>query len=808
MFWNYLKSALRNLRKNKLFAVINIAGLALGLTIYVFGSLLVKYEQTHDMFFKRAEKIYTIGSVAAEGLDVGVSIMGSTYSAVGPIIDAELSDVELSARTISREFLIKMGAEGFYQRIQFADQALLNIFDFEYLHGDQTALDDPSGILITESMALKYFGTADILGRVVSLDNEFDFTVAAVISDVPMNSHFNSMVVIDSSLEVIAPIKALGRMRDYDEAGNWDNLSINNMTYVLLPEHLDGKWLDDQLASIYDRLVPQQNREVIAGLFAKPLQQTNLVVWEMIGLPVISVIQLLSLLVLVVACVNYTNLATAQSLGRSREVGMRQTMGASKRQLLTQFLVESLTIATIAMIFAVATLEVIIPLFNNATNKVLTINYLQTLPWLIITTLIVGLLAGTYPAWLITRTKPIDALRDIARKGKKGSRVRSVMIGVQFAISAFMLSLVTIVFMQNQRVNESSYVFPRSEIYTLGRLNVEGIRDRLDTLRHELEAQPGINNVAFSSQVPFEQNNSTLDVAMQPGDEAGKVRMHQMFMTPEFLETYDIPVLEGRNLSRSVSNDERSKDSVVVNVLVNELALTKLGITSPVDAINKRFYRLSEESVLREMVIVGIVPTQNITGLFNTEKPWVFMYRPASLRIGSVRISGRDFMGAVGQVEGAWKRIIPEYPIQGRFLDGVFDDVYKILKYMNMALAGFAFVALSLALIGLFGLAAFMATQRTREIGIRKVLGANSLQIARLLVWQFSRPVMWALLIALPAAWFASTSYLEFFADRIETPIMILLVSGLIAALLAWGAVAGHAIRISRASPILALRYE
>jgi putative ABC transport system permease protein len=362
--------------------------------------------------------------------------------------------------------------------------------------------------------------------------------------------------------------------------------------------------------------------------------------------------------------------------------------------------------------------------------------------------------------------------------------------------------------MQNEKVKDASYVFPRGEIYTLGRLNVEGIRERLETLRLEMESQPDIESVAFSSQVPYEQNNSGFDVAAQPGDEAGKVSLHQMLMTPEFLATYDIPLLSGRNLSRDVGNDERRDDSEILNVLVNELTLQRLGLGSPSEAINKRFYDLSEENTLRELVIVGVVPTQNITGLFNKDKPWIFMYRPGSLRIGSVRFRGTDYVEAVSQVESAWKRIIPEYPIQGRFLDEVFNDVFRVLKYMNMAVAGFAFVALTLALIGLFGLAAFMATQRTREIGVRKVLGASSSQVARLLVWQFSKPVMWALLLALPTAWFASKSYLNFFADRIEAPVVILLVSGLISVLLAFGTVAGHAIRVSRSSPILALRYE
>jgi putative ABC transport system permease protein len=317
----------------------------------------------------------------------------------------------------------------------------------------------------------------------------------------------------------IAPIAGLSRMRDWDLAGNWNNLSIGNMTYVLLSENLDEAWLNSQMDSIFARMVPDDQKEVIADLTVTPLQQANLAVWDMIGMPVIAVVSLLSFLVLVVACVNYTNLATAQSLGRSREVGMRKTMGATQKQLLGQFLIESLVIASIAMIVAVAALELIIPLFNNAANKSLTIDYLRIAPWLLFTTALVGLLAGVYPAWLITRASPIEALRDSARKGKKGARVRSVMIGAQFAISAFMLAVVAIVFMQNEKVKESSYIFPRSEIYTMDRLSVDGISDRLDTLKHELEALPNVETVAYSSQVPFEQNNSQRGVSLQPGDE-------------------------------------------------------------------------------------------------------------------------------------------------------------------------------------------------------------------------------------------------------------------------------------------------
>jgi putative ABC transport system permease protein len=724
-------------------------------------------------------------------------------------VETELSeDVAAVARTIASEYLMSVGREDFYEGILFADPALLDIFDFNYLHGDASALRDPSGLVIAESIAQKYFGRSDVVGEVFTFDNEFDFHVAAVIEDVPLNSHFSSAVVVDTRVNFLVPMQGFNRMRHWDLAGAWHNLSMGNMTYVMVNDGMGQTWLQERMDSIYDRFVPEAQHEVISSLNVTPLVQANLAIWEMIGMPVIAVVSLLSLLVLVVACVNYTNLATAQSLGRSREVGMRKTMGASQRQLLGQFLVESLVITAIAMIVAIAALELIIPLLNNAANKALEINYLETLPWLVLTTVVVGLLAGAYPAWLITRATPIEALRDSARKGKKGSRMRAVMIGVQFAISAFMLAVVSVVFMQNEKVKESSYVFPRSEIYTLDRLSVEDVRERLETLKYEIEAIPNVDVVSYSWQVPYEQNNSTRNVASQPGDEAGKMSFHILNMTPDFLATYAIPVLAGRALSRDVANDESKGDDETLNVVINELAAEKLGFASPDEAINQRFYRVSDEDINTEYIIVGVVPTQNIVGLFNEVKPFLFTYAPDTVRIGSVRITGGNMMDTIAEIEDAWDRVIPEYPMQGRFLDEVFDDVYNILKYMNAALAGFAFVALALALIGLFGLAAFMAAQRTKEIGMRKVLGASTAQIARLLVWQFSTPVLWALAIALPAAFFASTLYLNFFAERIESPILVLVVSGALAVMLAWSTVAGHAIRIARANPIVALRYE
>jgi putative ABC transport system permease protein len=808
MFWNNVKIALRNLRKNKVFAAINILGLALGMTIYVLGSLIADYESTHDAFYTNSDRIYTLGVVPSSAMNMSIGKINTVQSAVGPLVEAEISDVDAVARTLHYEFLVSQDDNSFYEIVQFADPTLLDIFNFNFIAGSEKALDVPTSLILTESTAIKFFGDTDVIGEVLTFDNEHDFTVAAVIEDFPQNSHFVSSMVIDSEPSMIAPMQSLVTLRDLPVQGNWSNISMGNMTYVMLPDSLDGTWLETQMGGLLERHVENAGEDRVDRFYVDPLQHANLAIWDAIGMPVITIIQLLGFLVLVIACVNYTNLATAQSLGRSREVGMRKTMGAEQRQLLAQFLVESLVIASIAMVVAVAALEIIIPLFNNAANKVMRVDYLGTLPWLVATTALVGLLAGLYPAWLITRASPIDALRDIARKGKKGTAMRSVMIGVQFGISAFMLALVAIVYMQNQKVKEESYIFPRDEIYTLTRLNVDGVQERLDTLRVELEALPNVDAVGYASQVPYEQNNYTRDYAAQPGDEAGKFRVNQMFLTPEFFEVHDIPFLAGRNLDRNLASDNYDREKTeVLNVVVNELVLEQLGIASAQEAINQRFYRITPSDTLSELVIVGVVPTQNILGLFNDSKPFLFIQAPYT-RVAPIRITGGNMLDVIADIEAVWDRVIPEYPMQGEFLNDRFDDVYDVLKYMNIALGGFAFIALSLAMVGLFGLAAFMAAQRTKEIGVRKVLGASSMQIARLLVWQFSKPVMWALAIALPAAFFASNIYLDFFADRIQSPVVILLVAGLIAVILAWTTVAGHAIRIARANPVLALRYE
>jgi len=814
MFRNYLLTAWRNILKNKVYAGINIACLVIGLSVYLFGSMLADSERNFDTFWGNHDRIFTLGTAFAPDVPVGVKEVDGTYSAIAPLVTTDVSEIDHIARVIRREFLITLGNDDYYQQIRFVDPAFTDIFQLNYLMGDGASLQDPSAVMLTKSAAEKYFPDGDPIGKTITLDHKLDLRVTAVFEDLPINTHLTSSLLTDGGFEVVAGLGALAQASNFEIEGGWDNLSSGDLTYVVLPDGQSVEWLQNTMNDIFEAHLPADDREIFDGIKVRPLKEANTVVWDMIGLPMIESVQLLAMLVLIVAIVNYTNLATAQSLSRSKEVGLRKTMGASRQQLLSQFLVESITISAISMLLALAALEAVIPAFNNAAGRIMSIDYFGLMPWLVATTLLVGTIAGVYPAYIITQATPIQALRGGANKGAKGGTFRSVMLGLQFTISIFMLGMVMVFFLQNQRIESSGSIYPKSQIYTLDRLSISDIASKQEALRNELLRIDNVEGVTFSSQVPFEQSYSGFTAGANRGDEAGGFTTMQVAVGDDFFTTYQIPLLAGRFHDAEISRDMVTADSTEANVVINDLMAETLGFGSPANALGKQFYdfptdRGSDTRASRVYTIVGIVSAQNFQGFHNGIKPTAFVMREAdSLRIASVRMKAAGILATVKEVETVWNRVIPDYPMQGQYLDAFFDDVFQIFRAISQVMAGFAFLALTLSLIGLFGLAAFMAANRTKEIGIRKVMGANVSQIVRLLIWQFSKPVVWALLVALPLTYVASGIYLDFFADRIPLPELLILAAGVISILFAWSVVAFHAIRVARSNPIFALRYE
>ncbi len=810
MFISYLKLALRNLAKNRLYACINIGGLAFGISIFVFSSILLNYETNHDNMFSKRDRTFVVGSIFGPESKQTIREIMNVRTPYGPLFELEIEEAKAVARAFFRPRLLSVEDKGFNVGFRFVDIGFTRIFDFNYLYGDASAIDDPHGLILTASTAKMIFGRTDVLGEVLELEHKESLHVSAVIEDVAIDSHFNSSFMPNGGLTAIASLALLAKLENFPLEGRWTDFSMFDMTYILLPGQYDREWLTDRVNTISDRHAPEDERDYVSALKIMPLVEIHNSVWESMGIPVLESVRLLGILVLLIACVNYTNLATAQSFGRAREVGLRKTLGATPQQLQLQFLLESITVTFFAMVISLSIIELLIPIYNNLTGKIVILNYARTLPWLALTTLLVGLLAGAYPAYLISRLNPIESLRNTLQKGRNGNFIRSAMTAAQFTISIFMLAMVMIIFFQNEKMRETSNVFPKANIVLLEGIGTQSIQNKHELLKQELTALEGVSSVTYSRNVPFEQSNPYVKVTPINGNETLSLSINLRSVDDDFLETYDIKLLSGRTISRTFSNDVYQKNRYQLNIVINELAAKQLGFDRGQDAIGQSVFRIPTQRAPEnhQYTIVGLIPDLNFNGQFAEIKPTAFYIRNDMHIYGSVRVSNYNLDKTLSEIDTVWQQVIRDQPIRRKFLDDVFNVMFNIFQMMNSVIAIFSAVALTLALIGLFGLAQFMAQRRTKEIGIRKIMGASTSQIVRLLIWQFSTPVLWSLVIALPITYLASNAFLNFFANKITFVVPLILLAAIIAISTAWAIVAAHAINIAKASPIQSLRYE
>lgn len=811
MLTSYIKLAFRNLLKHRLYAFINIAGLALGMTIFLFSNIIISYEYDHDNMFSKRKNIYTVGSIFAPDTGVPINEYPNARLAYGPLLNSALKETQLVVRSIFRSRVVTVNqSQNHYQGIRFTDPGFTTIFDFQYIHGDKSSLDDPHALIITVSTAKRLFGRIDVLGETITLEHKLPMFIGGVIKDVNADSHFNSSLLPDTELEAIASIEALIELGDIKMAGEWKSLIPSDLTYLLTPENKGLNALQSQVNEVYELHTTEDERKYISGLKVRPLIEANTQVWRSIGFPVLQTISLLGWLVLITACINYTNLATAQNFGRTQEVGLRKTFGAERPQLLLQFLIESLTISIFAMLLALSIVELLTPLYANLTAKAVLINYTEVLPGLIITTLLVGLLAGAYPAYLISRNSPLDSLRRRSLTGQKGSLIRGLMISVQFSISIFILAMVMIIYFQNLKMRDLSNVFPKSQVLILDRVHIADIKQNHQKLKEELNQVTGVNAVSFSNDIPFNSSTNSTKVTPIKNNNIPSININMVSVDQNFMTTYDIKLISGRSFDLDNSNDVFKEEVEQLNIIVNQVAAEKLGFGRGEDAVGQSFYNVidSIDSQAHHYTIIGLMPDQYFNGVHTKIWPMAFFINPDDYSFVSLRLTDLDSPKILTDIDAAWARVIKNYPIRRSQLDFYFNLFFRIPNMISSVITIFAGVALSLALFGLFGLAAFMAQRRTKEIGIRKVMGASVTQIVGMLIWQFSKPVSWSLIIAMPLAFAASSIYLDFFPEQISFVIPVILFASVIGLLSAWTIVAIHAIKIARATPIKSLRYE
>lgn len=826
MIGNWLKTALGNLSRQKLHTVINIIGLTIGLVLFITSRLYIDFQNRYDNFVPGVERIYFLYSNFGPDAGVGVKSFPAVFSAVQPLLKDKVPAVDGSARLWSREFIVGIGERRFYQSVRFADAEFLDLVPLDFISSEGGAglLAEPTSILISESQAMKLFGQLDVVGESLSLGTTHDFTVRGVFHDLPANSSVGVNSFSDSSLQYLASLEALKTLDGSEVAGDWSNLSSGNFTYVRLRAGAVAETLDAQLNALLKDAPEDGIQGLIAAIGAMPLTQYPQFVSGITGVPITLVIQILGALILFVAGLNYTNLAIAQSLGRAREVGLRKTMGARRWQLVTQFLAESILLAGVALVIAVGLVAAALPAINEAAKLGLSFTGAGNgalLATLLVTIFAVGVGAGLYPALVVSRVRPARVLAGGPAGHAGKGWLRTTMLVIQFAISVMLMVGAGVIERQNSLMREADVGADRNHVVVLNRLNPKKMGKRIDVLKQALLRIPGVSAVAAASQVPFEQSQSRSDVSRQRGKGGDKVQANRIAVDADFGRVYKRTFLAGRDLRADIPNDifnrragpDTDKDSEaapqpVANVLINAMTARRLGFESPATAIGAAIYEPSDAEKSTEYRIVGVVADINYLGFFNEMKPMIFWNDPGQRRTLSIAIAPDGIPATLAAIDAAWKDLLPDYPIKRQFLDETFQSTYKSFEIANLMIAIFAGLSVLVACIGLFGLAAFLVRQRTREIGIRRVLGASGRDIMRLMLFSFAKPVLIAIVVGTLVTWWLAGKYLSFFAERISLDPVLLLYPGVLVLVVAGITVAGHSLRAARIRPALTLRYE
>lgn len=795
MFKNYLKIAFRNISQHKGYSFINIFGLAVGLAALVLILLYVQYEFSFDRYHEKADQIYRIG-VKITNFYKGETIeFIHTPMPLAPALKDEFPEIISAARlTPYGETALSYGEKEFLEeRFFVADPDIFNIFSFPLLQGDpQTALKDPDSIVLSGRMAKKYFGSENPIGKTLIRNGKDPFKVTGVMKDIPANSHFIMDFVIPFEFH-----QARTRLK------KWGALSY--LTYVLISKDADPRVLESKFTTLLRKHYKKEygvDRAAKNHLFLQPLSRIHLYshysgeIAANSDIKYIYIFSAIALLILAMSCINYMNLATARAARRSREVGIRKVVGAKRKQLIRQFLGESLVLTFIALILAIIMVEILLPAFNSFIERDLSLNLLKNSAVLLGIFVFVGLLAGSYPALAMSSFKPVTVIKGKFSSGPTGSALRNFLVVAQFTISIILVVCTLVVKSQLSFIKNADVGYTKDRILVMKIRDTE-TRQKINAIKTGLLQHPDILSVSFSNALPNEMNMKQ-SISWPGKPENVKALMFALFVDYDFIDLYGLKILKGRNFSRDFPSDKQGV------YLLNESAVKSLGWEEP---IGRDF---SGESGLElKGKIVGIIKDFHLLSFHKKIEPLYLYLKPGMYsRYISVKIRGNNIPGTIKFLEEYMNSFSPAYPFEYSFFDDIFASVYRREQKLGDAFGIFAFTAILIACLGLFGLASLSAESRTREIGIRKVLGATVTNVTLMLSKEFTRWVLLANIIAWPTAYYFMSNWLKNFAYRATLGIEIFILSGLLALLIALGTVSYQSIRAAAANPVESLRYE
>lgn len=825
MFQNYLLSASRNILKHKLYTFINVVGLAIGIAACIMIVLFVRSELTFDKGIKDAENIYRLESrFTPPGRSPVHTSQASGKTKFG------LSDdfPELSNMTrfffSGEETLVRRGENFFYESLMFADSNYLSFFDLPLISGNkETALSDTSSVILSETMAHKYFGTEHPIGKIITitvLGEKRDYEVTAVVEDLPKNSHMKMDIAIylDDNQFAFNP--------NYSE--RW--MATNMYVYFNIPDNIPVQFIESRFPEFIDIKATPEIRE-----FGMTLESANLMAeWTLVKLSDIHIFSAplaamkprgsltnlisfsaIAVVILIIAIINFTNLSTARSAARAKEVNMRKVMGARRRQIIWQLLVEANLLTLASVIIALAFIESTLPAYNAFLDKDISLGLLEN-PLFGIGyfsfSLIIGTITGLYPAFQLSAHRPGKALQATKSSVGGSSIMGSVLVILQFAASITLFIATATVY------NQTSYARGLDTGYkTDGIMIIQGLRNpelypNLEAFKNEINNNPEIKSSSLSLRTPGQEIFGATRANLP--DSNDRVVVTMMPIDFDFFKTYEIDFLAGRDLNIELQSDYIRPLSGIYqngNAVLNETAIRRFGFKDANDAIGKEFRMLADTSDTSKVVtitIAGVVPDMIINSTREAINPSVYFVDVLRYSQLSINFSSPNIKGLMENTHDVWNKFVPDIPFRTVFLDEKIASLYDNEEATSQVFAIFAALAILVSTLGLYGLAGFVTERRTKEIGIRKVLGAGIRDILQILLWQFSKPVLIANLIAWPIAWYLMSDWLNGFEHRISMNPFLFIGVGVIALMIAWATVIKHTTKVARTNPIKALRYE
>lgn len=797
MIKNIFRIIFRNILRQKGFTVLNVTGLAVGMAASLLILMWVLNELSYEDFNQHAGRIYMVNQdqfYTGERYRVSV-----TPHPCAPVWKERIPGIRESTRLVFfPKMLFRMGDKVFLEsRVKAADSGLLKVFTFPLISGDvHTALRDPHSIILSEKLAKKYFGDVNPVGRTIAVENKYPFTVSAVMKDIPKNSVFSTATPSWLGIDAIIPYSFLKEIGMTDDS--WGNNSI--FTFVLLDKGADIKSINKQLTAI----VVEHDPETNAKFFLYPWLDFRLHFTFGYGegkgdIVNIYIFIVIAAFILLIACINFINLSIAKAALRGKEIGIKKVAGANRLTMIFQFMVESFVMVLIALIIALILVSLSLGVFNSVSGKSFTVADIFQVKFIVgflLTGLITGFLAGIYPAFYLSSLKPVTVLKGETASGKRNSRLRQVLVVIQFSLSVFIALGAVFMYLQLKFMQEKELGYDKENLICIS-MN-KSVRSGYYTLKRELLKEPRILGVTASQQNPAMIGSNGGGATWKGKDPKQEVLIGQNVIDYDYLSTMKIRLVSGRDFSPDHPAD---MGDTLGNFLVNEEVAKLMGGG---DVVGKSFSFMGQQGI-----IVGLMKNFHYQGAQEPIEPMAFAVSDSkSFSNILVRLSPGDIPSALQRVETIWKRIVPDYPLEYSFIDQDYNSHYIKEMRMGLLLKYFTIIALIIACLGLYGLSTHEANRRTREIGVRKVMGADTISVIFALSKEFLVLVIIAIAIAFPLGWYAVDKMLLEFAYRIDINWLVFGAIGLGALAVALITVSFQAYKASCVNPAVALKTE